>query len=75
MSTALVLAVKEFAQEMKKHRIEVNTEQHTLLTKDIAMPLQFGLSTDKYRKIIRDVIAIEQSKAKAKQEAKQSKLF
>lgn len=75
MSWALEGAAKEYAQEMQKLGIEVNIPAHTLITPEVASVLQRGLTIDKYRKIIRDAIAKEQQRRKAKQEAKQSKLF
>lgn len=75
MSWALEAAAKEYAQDMQKLGIEVNIAAHTLITPELATVLQRGLTTDKYRKIIRDAIAAEQQRRKAKQQAKQSKLF
>jgi uncharacterized protein YueI len=75
MSWGLELAAKEYAQQMQEVRIEVNIPAHTPITPETAMVLQRGLTTDKYRKIIRDAINTEQAKRKAKQQAKQSKLF
>ena len=75
MSWALEHAAKEYAQEMQKLDIRIVIESHALMTPEIVTILQRGLTTDKYRKIIRDAIAAEQKRLKAKQDAKQSKLF
>lgn len=75
MAWALEIVAKEYEKELKIAGIVIKLEAAVLITPTAAVLLSHGLSTDKYRRIIRDEIQRVQDVKKAAIQAKQVSLL
>lgn len=75
MGWALEIVLPEFEEELKRYGIKIDSRNEVIVTKDTATRLIPTNSTDKYRKIIREIIAAAEAERKAKIQAKQLPLL
>jgi len=75
MSCALEIVARELQSQTAACGIEVNCAAHILVTRDLAIKMLPGKTTDYYRKYITELIKKHHDKKKAEQAARQITLL